>query len=132
MVGLLFYILHAEEPTKIYVLAQSIPAFLYKYSYLDLLGLQILTYVVVYYSTLTVCSIVMSNRLWNTVCVEPICCLLVLNGLFRDQPLTQEAEERLHTLPAQLPTLMPGGREGGKPGFKEKETHDCHNNNLEP
>lgn len=64
--------------------------------------------------------------------MEPICCLLVLSGLSRDQPLTQEAEERLHTLPAQLPALMPGGGEEGKPGFREKETHDGHNNNLEP
>lgn len=62
-VGLLFYILNAEEPTKMYVLAQSFPAFLYKYSYLDLLCLHIPTYAVVYYSTLTVCNIVMSNRL---------------------------------------------------------------------
>lgn len=46
-----------------------------------------------------------------------------------DQPLTQEAEGRLRSLPAQLPALMPGeGEGGGKPGFREKETHDGANN----
>lgn len=31
-----------------------------------------------------------------------------------DQPLTQEAEGRLRSLPAQLRALMPGGGEGGE------------------
>lgn len=89
-------------------------------------------YVVVYHSTPTVCSSIMSNRLRNTVmsCVKPICCLLVLTAWpvrWSTSHPGGRGEASLSPCPASCSHAWKR-RGGGKPSFREKETHDGANN----